>query len=370
MADFVVLGGCGAMGRVAVRDLFVFDRRCRIRIADFNAAGARAYARSFRSARVTGCFADASKPAALARILRGCDVVLNCTQHDFNLRVMRAALRAGCHYLDLGGLFTWTRRQLKLNRAFRRKGLVAVIGMGGSPGITNVLARLGGERMDRVVDIRVRSAWHDPTARPTDFYFAFSPQTVMEELTLPAFAFERGRTRRIASRSRWEQHVFPRPFGKVWCLATRHSEVATLPDSFRDRGCRFCDFKLGYDRAFVREFERRLAAGWTLKDFKPLLAPRTRPRDVEILRVDLQGRSEGKAIRVTVDCVARAKPSWKASAGDIDTGCPPAIVARMMADGVAGTPGVHAPENVVPVAPFLAELRKRGMRVTVRSRRA
>jgi saccharopine dehydrogenase (NAD+, L-lysine-forming) len=362
--SMVVLGGCGAMGRVAVRDLCAFDRTARIVIADFNESGARAYARSFRSPRVTARFADASKPAALARVLRGCAVVVNCTQHDFNLSVMKAALAARCHYLDLGGLFTWTRRQLRLDAAFRRAGLVAVLGVGGSPGITNVLARLAAGRLDKVTSIRVRSAWHDPGAKSSDFFFAFSPQTVMEELTLHAFAFRGGRFRAIAPRTRWERHVYPRPFGAVWSLATRHSEVATLPGSFR---CRYCDFKLGYDRAFVSEFERRLKAGWTLKDFKPLLAPRAKPRDLEILRVVVRGRKAGQPRELTVDCIARARPSWNASAGDIDTGCPPSIVARMIAQGLIVKPGVHAPENVIPVKPFLAEIRKRGMRVVVRA---
>jgi len=192
----------------------------------------------------------------------------------------------------------------------------------------------------------------------------------MEELTLPAFAYRNNRLVRIPPRTRWEQRAFPNPFGRVWCLATRHSEVATLRDSFRAKGCRGCDFMLGYDRAFVREFERRLAAGWTLADFKPLVASRRTPRDVELLRVEVVGRAGGRERTIVADCVARAKPSWHASSGDIDTGCPPSIVAQMIASGLISEPGVHAPENVIPIAPFVRELRRRGMRVTVREARA
>ncbi|HMP76839.1 MAG TPA: saccharopine dehydrogenase NADP-binding domain-containing protein [Kiritimatiellia bacterium] len=359
---YVVLGGCGAMGRIAVRDLFATDRAARITIGDYNEAGARRLAASFKRARVRAVWADASDAEDLANRLRGHDVVLNCTQHDFNLSVMRASLQAGCHYVDLGGLFTWTRKQLKLHGVFKRAGLVAIPGMGGSPGITNVLARWAAEGLGSVRSIRVRSCWYDPEASPGDFSFGFSPQTVVEELTLPAFALRAGRFVRIPPRSRWEQRVFPKPFGSVWCLATRHSEVATLPDSFRDRGVRSVDFLLGYDRAFVREFERRWKAGWRLADFKPLVASREHTRDLEILRVEVEG--DGK--RVTADCVARAKPAWRASSGDIDTGCPPSIVAQMLARGEIAEAGVHAPENIVPVTLFLRALRARGM--TVRRR--
>ena len=122
---FVVLGGAGTIGRVVVRDLFTSHRANRILIADYNAAAARAQARRYRSPRVSAGFAAAQRTAALVRLLRGHAVVINCTQHDFNLDVMRAALRARVHYLDLGGLFHWTRRQLRLHRAFERAGLTA-----------------------------------------------------------------------------------------------------------------------------------------------------------------------------------------------------------------------------------------------------
>src|ERR1051325_7500534 len=99
--NFVVLGGVGAIGRVVVRDLFESHPRNRILIADYNEKAAREYARSFRSKRVTAAFADARKVEQIARILRGHAVVISCTQHDFNVNVMRAALAAKVHYVDL-----------------------------------------------------------------------------------------------------------------------------------------------------------------------------------------------------------------------------------------------------------------------------
>ena len=68
-------------------------------------------------------FADASQSKQLAKLFRGHAVVINCTQHDFNLKVMRAALAAKVHYVDLGGLFHWTRRQLKLKQAIQARGV-------------------------------------------------------------------------------------------------------------------------------------------------------------------------------------------------------------------------------------------------------
>lgn len=368
--SYVVLGGCGVIGRTVVRDLLASDRRNRVLIADYDGRAAASYARNLRSRRARGVLADASKPAALARLLRGHAAVLNCVQHDFNLRVMRAALEAGVHYVDLGGLFHWTRRQLRLDARFRRAGLVAILGGGCAPGITNVLARLVCDRLDRVETIRIRVGAVDRAPRPAGFVFPYSAQTIVEEMTLKPWIFRGGRFRAIAPRSKWERVRFPAPVGRQWCVCTRHSEIATIPLSFRAKGVRACDFMVSFDRAFVRELVRRLEAGWTVRDFAKLPAPRGKPDDVEVARVEVKGWVGGRRRVIVADCQAKPKRAWHASAGDIDTGCPPSILAQMIAGGLVAEPGVHAPESVVPVNPFLRELRRRGMRVTVRLRRA
>ncbi len=378
---FIVLGGCGAIGRVVVRDLFESNRRNRILIADYNATAAREYAKSFRSRRVRAAFADAGRPAMLAKLFRGHAAVINCTQHDFNLRVMRAALRARIHYVDLGGLFHWTRRQLRLHRPFQRAGLTAVIGMGCAPGITNVMARAAIERLGgRARSVKIRVGSRDLSAEPLSEFratyvarnsdgaglaFPYSAQTIVEELTLRPWVFSGGKFRQVKPRSGWERVRFPKPVGTQWVVRTRHSEVATLPVSFRLRDC---DFKVGFERRFVRELMRRLQRGWTVRDFAKLPAPRNRPDDYEIARVIVTARRGDAAppTTITMDCHARAKPKWRASAGDVDTGCPPSIVAQMIASGQITQRGVLPPEVAVPVEPFFRQLRKRGMRIEVR----
>src|SRR5438093_9590549 len=245
--SFVVLGGVGTIGRVVVRDLFESHAKNRILIAEFNEQDARAFAKSFRSRRVCAAFADARKPRQLAGLLRGHAAVINCTQHDFNLLVMRAALRAGVHYLDLGGLFHWTRRQLKLDRQFKRAGLTAILGMGCAPGITNVMTRAAVERLGGAKSVKIRVGSKDFNPSPG---FPYSAQTIFEELTLTPWIVEGGKFREVKPRTGWELVSFPRPVGPQWVVRTRHSEVATLPVTFK---LRQCDFKVGFDRQFVRD---------------------------------------------------------------------------------------------------------------------
>lgn len=364
---FIVLGGVGAIGRVVVRDLFESHPQNRILIADYNEKAARQYGLSFRSRRVAAAFADASQPTQLSKLFRGRAVVVNCTQHDFNLKVMRAALTARIHYVDLGGLFHWTRRQLKFHLQFQRAGLTAVLGAGCAPGITNVMIRAAADKLEHVNSVKIRVGTKDFNPPAASFCFPYSAQTIVEEFTLTPWIFERGKFREVKPRTAWELMKFPRPVGPQWLMRTRHSEVATIPLRFRARGLKFCDFKVGFDRAFVHEVVKRLKDGWTVRDFAKLPAPRGQPNDYEIARVMVAGRAKGGARKtITVDCHAKANRRWHASAGDIDTGCPPSIVAQLIATGAITGRGVLPPEVAVPVAPFFAELCKRGMRIEMK----
>ena len=118
------------------------------------AAAARPRRRARRSAspprtaagKATRRGASTPRDASLAAALDGCDVLVNAASYRVNLDAMRACLEAGCHYLDLGGLYRVTGRQLELDDEFERAGLLALLGIGSSPGKTNVMARARGAR--------------------------------------------------------------------------------------------------------------------------------------------------------------------------------------------------------------------------------
>ena len=187
---------------------------------------------------------------------------------------------------------------------------------------------------------------------------------MVEELSLRPWVFKNGKFIQTAARTGWEEIDFKKPLGKLWLVRTRHSEVATLPLSFRQKGLRDCDFKVSFDRGFVRELMKSLQNGWTVRRLSELQAERAHPNDYEIARVVITGREHSARTRssMTIDCHARARPEWQATAGDVDTACPLSIVAQMLATGRIRQLGVLPPEIGVPADPFLRELEKRGMK--------
>ncbi len=385
---YVVLGGAGAMGRITVRDLFETARDSEIVIADYNFKNAQSVARSYHSPRVKAAFVDVLNLQATTRLLGGAFAVINSVQYEYNLHVMKAALKAGAHYLDLGGLFHMTRRQLKLHSRFERAGLTAILGIGAAPGITNVLARFAADRLDRVQEIHIRLGSIDKTKilNPPPLSSSYSIQTILEEFSYQPAVFTKGKLKFVEPMSGAEATVFPAPVGRQYPMYTIHSEIATLPLTYKKRGIREVSFKIAFDRDFTEKVrflrDMGLAAERPVAVKGVKVAPRDllvqlvrslpkpvvkgRLKEYEIIRVVVKGKRGGQSQTWIVDCHTRGIPKWGIGL-DIDTGSPPAIAAQMLARGEIEARGVVPAEVAVEPKLFFAELKKRGMEVRYRS---
>ncbi|MDJ0787638.1 MAG: saccharopine dehydrogenase NADP-binding domain-containing protein [Myxococcota bacterium] len=167
----VVFLGAGGMGRVAIETAAAFEGVGEIVVADLDAASAEAVvARCAASSRtkMRAVSIDVTDAAALGELLRPADVVLNTTGPFYRLGVpvLRGAIDAGCHYLDICDDWEPTLEMLALDDAARSQGVLAVIGMGASPGLSNLMARQACERLDRVDDLY--TAWPIDGGNETD----------------------------------------------------------------------------------------------------------------------------------------------------------------------------------------------------------
>ena len=373
----IVVLGAGLMGRAVVHDLAGAREVRDIVVADFDRERAQEVARKFGDGKASGLFADVRDTRRLAKVLRGCEVVVNCTQYNWNLEVMRATLAARVHYMDLGGLYHMTKKQFALDRDFRRIGKLAIPGMGGAPGITNVMARALADKMERVDSIRVYNAGADEQKYDSPIAYSFSIATILDELTMSPIHFVGGRYIEKAMLSEPESGTFPAPIGKITLRHSIHSELGTLAESFRKKGVREVFFKINYDPKLVELVRNLVDAGFTGREaiavngtqvapravllaLMQKKAPTQTPLDVEALRVVVTGKNKkapvGLAMEMWADHTARPQLSAVAR----DTGFPAAIAAVMHGRGEIPGLGVQAPENVVPPEPFFRELKKRG----------
>jgi len=380
----VVVGGGGLTGRCAVRDLAGGGTFDSVVAADLDLGLAEAAAQA-AGPRASASALDVRDRPALVRLLTGADAVVNAVQYGFNLEVMEAALDARVPYLDFGGLFHMTRRQLALDSRFRAAGVLAIPGLGQVPGISNVLAMEAARDLDRVESIVIRDGWRDLTVGGPEILFTWSPSTFLDEMVLPAVVFEGGAYREYPPMTGAEEFEFAPPVGKTRVYRTLHSEPATLPESLKEKGLRHCEWKeggpgiellrtmallgLGSDRPLEVRGQTVSPKEFTLallKREKLLGVPEgVDAVDWEVCDIELRGSQGGRP--VVRHAIARfpARRDWHVVATEYAVGVAGAIGAELIATGQINAVGVVPPERCVPAGPFRAALRRRGIETVI-----
>src|SRR5256886_17366251 len=108
------------MARSTVPDLLASPGVDRVGIAGRSDAKAKAFAAAQRDSRAIPVVVDARDSPSLVREMKRWDCVINSSWYDLNVPIMEAAIEAGIHYCDLGGVYPSTVRALKV--AWGRKG--------------------------------------------------------------------------------------------------------------------------------------------------------------------------------------------------------------------------------------------------------
>ncbi|GAB4352763.1 MAG: saccharopine dehydrogenase NADP-binding domain-containing protein [Candidatus Abyssubacteria bacterium] len=175
----VALGGCGVIGTATVKAFLNMTEAAEIIIADRNGKAALDMAKGLGT-RVTAAEVNVENAAQLDRILANADIVLNTVGpfYRFGPSVLQAAIRTKTHYIDINDDWEPTLEMLGYHEEARKAGITAIVGVGISPGIMNLMAVRAMRELDTVdtlvtgwsLDAIVREYMHassmDPSARP------------------------------------------------------------------------------------------------------------------------------------------------------------------------------------------------------------
>ena len=148
MARITVLGGCGAVGSVAVKTLVALDEFSEIIIGDIDIDKANKLVKEISSNKVSAIKVDVLNPNSVNEAIKDSDVVLNCTGpfYKFVKPILSAVIEAGINYVDICDDVDVTLEILEMDSAAKEAGISALIGIGSSPGVTNILAKLSAEQ--------------------------------------------------------------------------------------------------------------------------------------------------------------------------------------------------------------------------------
>ncbi len=209
---------------------------------------------------------DASDEGAIVAAVRasGADVIVNAADPRLNPQIFSAAFEARCTYLDLAMTLSEPHperpyeqpgiklgdRQLAEHERWQAAGLLALLGIGVEPGLSDVFARYAADHLFSSIDeIGVR----DGANIVVDGY-AFAPTfsiwTTIEECLNPPLVWERERGWYTTEPfSEPEVFDFPEGIGPVECVNVEHEEVVLIP---REIDCRRVTFKYGLGEEFIQ----------------------------------------------------------------------------------------------------------------------
>ena len=256
-------GGVGAAFAAIVQRRPAFER---VVLADLVPERVRSVVAGLgEPARFSAERVDASDQSDLVRLIAKVrpDAVLNACDPRFNVPIFNAAFASRVTYLDMA--MTLSRpnperpherpgkmlgeEQLARDQAWRDAGLLALVGIGVEPGLSDVFARYAAEELFSTInEIGVRDG-SDLVVEGYDFAPTFSIWTTIEECLNPPLVWERERGYyTTAPFSEPEEFEFPEGIGTLQCVNVEHEEVVLIP---RWVQCERVTFKYGLGEEFI-----------------------------------------------------------------------------------------------------------------------
>jgi saccharopine dehydrogenase-like NADP-dependent oxidoreductase len=347
--------GCGEMGVVAIEDLVRHGmfREVAVAARDLGRVeGVLAGLPLSNTVRTSAHRVDVQDHADLLALMKRFDVVCNLAGPNFRNAVpaARAAIGAGVPLVDVSDDWAATLDILALHDEARRAGVPIIVGLGASPGVTNVMARYGASRLDRVDE--VHTAW---IMRGSDLGGPACCAHLLYSLPDRAFVFERGRMHQVRPFADGRETLDFPELGAVEVMHIGHPEPFTLSRYLN--GVRYADDKATFLPECTNELLVTLSARWragTDPEGQPIAGGEPldhaaaylhawSKRQVDVpttgaLRSEVRGELAGRRTRVVYAAAGRIA---------IGTGIPASIGAHMLALGKVATSGVYPPEACV-----------------------
>jgi saccharopine dehydrogenase-like NADP-dependent oxidoreductase len=351
--------GCGEMAQPAIEDLVRHGVFNQLTVASRHPDRAEAFLTNLppHHLRIRTAQVDVLDREALLRLMRGNDVVCNLAGPNYRnaVAIAQTAIAAGVSLVDVSDDWAATLELLNMYSEAEHAGITILVGLGASPGVTNVLARYGADRLDRVEE--VRTSW---VMRGSDAGGPALAAHLLYSLPDRAFVLEDGEIHEVCPFEDGKEVIHYPELGPVEVMHIGHPEPLTLA-RFID-GVRYADNKATFlpvevnrmivELAQVARSGRPVMVDDRLVDpmdfasmyfYQTCKAMREVPK-TGALRTEVRGELEGRAVRLVYSAAGRI---------GMGTGIPCAIGAQLIGAGAIKRKGVFPPEAAGVLDPEL-----------------
>lgn len=377
----ILIIGAGMMGWAAAFDMARSERVQAVTLADKD--GVRLFEavervnRLVGKKKVIGATLDAADSDAALKLMKAHEGVLSAVPYFYNLELANAAIRAGCHFADLGGNNAVVQQEYALEAEAVAANVAIAPDCGLSPGMASIL---GGELLRRIGGkadaLKIYVGGLPQTPRPPfNYQLVFSVEGLINEYSEPAKILRKGRMMTVEPLTEVETfHMegFPE-------LEAFHTSggTSTLPDTFQGRVGECFEKTLRYPGhvAMLRSlYDLELFSLDKRRIGDAQVAPR------QVMASLFEEKFKSDAPEVTLLRVEAHYQDMIASFSMIDytdtgtgmtsmmrtTAWPASIVLQMLTSGDIAKRGGIRQEIDVPAQLFLSEMERRGIRISYR----
>ena len=387
--------GAGMMGSAAAYDMARSLPVQSITLADNDPRRAKEAARRIQSLlelhrradtvknKVRAVELDASDEKDAARLMRGHNAALSAVPYFFNVGLAKAAIRARCHFADLGGNNTVVRKTYALAREAAKRNVALAPDCGLSPGMASILAgelvrKLQGtgnsSRRQKIDALKLYVGGLPKYPKhPFQYQLVFSVEGLINEYVEPARVLKNGKIQEIEPLTEPEDFHL-QGFAPLVAFHTSGG-TSTMPETFAgqvgecfEKTLRYPDhyklirglYDLGFFSSEKRKFRKAELSPREMTSALFLEKLSGNEPDVCIMRIEAHQNDHVLAFEM----VDYFDPKLEMTAMMRTTAWPASIVLQMIASGVIKKRGAIKQELDVPAEIFLKEMNRRGIKIT------
>ena len=386
MSKRVLIIGAGGVGSVVAHKCAQTPEFQEICIACRNEERAKKLAAQLKRP-VTTASVDADDVPALVKLLKSYkpDVVINVALPYQDLHIMDACLEAGVNYVDTANYeppetahfeYSW---QWAYQERFKEKGLIALLGSGFDPGVSNVYCAWAKKKhFDTIEQIDIIDANAGDNGQP--FATNFNPEINIREVSAPGRYWENGEWITTKPLEIKRTYNFP-TIGDKNIYLMYHEELESLTKNFEKYGIKRARFWMTFSDNYLTHLNVLKNVGMTRidpvmyegKEIIPLqflkkllpdpatLGPLTKGKTC--IGCVIQGTKDGKPRTYYIYNLCDHQEAYRevqSQAISYTTGVPAMIGALLIATGVWKGAGVYNMEEFDP-EPFMEKLTEYGL---------
>lgn len=376
----IAVVGAGLMGRAAVYDLARNEDVEKIGLYDINSTLARRIAHEYGDGKTSAKKLDAGNVRQAQKEFAFYDAVISAVTYRYNPGLARAAIRAGAHFVDMGGNNDAVAEEFRLHKEAKAAGVVVIPDCGLAPGMVSIIAAADIARFDKAQSLHIRVGGLPQKPRPPlDYQMVFSAEGLVNEMVEPVIAVRNGKKVVLDPMSEIETLNFT-GLGKFEAFTTSGG-ISTLPKTY-GRVLKDIDYKTIRYPGHCEKFRAMIGLGFADDNKVDINGIRVSPRsvfkavlnkslsfnepDMVLVQVITEGKLKIKNRRHVSQIIDYYDKRSGLTAMMRCTAFPVAIIAAMAGTGKIKTAGVHAQESVVAPDEFKRQLAARGIRITRR----